>query len=179
MELTQDYLKSILHYNQYTGVFTWLPRPREMFPSECSQKTWNTRYAGTVAGSKDKDGYVQIRYSGAMLKAHRLVFLYMQGSYPEHQVDHINGVHADNRWRNLRAVTQHENMRNTPRPTTNKSGYAGVRWHNTHKTWQAHIRGIGGAHTHLGTFTNMEDAIAARKAAEILYGYHPNHGRAR
>ena len=30
----------------------------------------------------------------------------------------------------------------------------------------------------LGRFKSLEDAVAARKAAEAKYDYHPNHGRA-
>jgi hypothetical protein len=29
---------------------------------------------------------------------------------------------------------------------------------------------------HLGYFTKFKDAVAARKAAEQKYGFHPNHG---
>lgn len=28
---------------------------------------------------------------------------------------------------------------------------------------------------HLGTFGSLEEAVAARKDAEVFYGYHPNH----
>jgi hypothetical protein len=30
----------------------------------------------------------------------------------------------------------------------------------------------------LGNFDSFSDAVEARKAAEVEYGYHPNHGRA-
>jgi hypothetical protein len=29
----------------------------------------------------------------------------------------------------------------------------------------------------LGSFSGFEEAVAARKAAEVLYGFHTNHGR--
>ena len=36
---------------------------------------------------------------------------------------------------------------------------------------------IPGKQIHLGYFDDKKDAIAARKAAEVKYGFHKNHGR--
>jgi HNH endonuclease len=52
-----------------------------------------------------------------MYRAGRLAWLYMTGEWPKNQIDHINRDKADNRFCNLRDVTQTENMRNkAPRP---------------------------------------------------------------
>ena len=42
--------------------------------------------------------------------------------------------------------------------------------------WHAQI-GVKGKRVSLGHFDIIEDAIAARKAAEQTYGYHRNHGK--
>ena len=42
--------------------------------------------------------------------------------------------------------------------------------------WRAQIR-VDGKRKHLGYFDTFDDAVAARKAAEIEHNYHPNHGR--
>ncbi len=42
--------------------------------------------------------------------------------------------------------------------------------------WQAFIK-RGGKSRYLGTFLTAGEATAARKAAEIELGYHPNHGQ--
>jgi len=36
---------------------------------------------------------------------------------------------------------------------------------------------VDGKTIHLGRFDKFEDAVAARKAADIKYGFHPNHGK--
>ena len=43
------------------------------------------------------------------------------------------------------------------------------------KKWQAKIK-HGLSDVNLGFYENFADAVAARKAAEKKYGYHPNHG---
>jgi hypothetical protein len=133
--------------------------------------------SGGLAGNKKQRGYIGIGLNGGDYKAHRLTFLYMTGSFPPDQVDHINGVTDDNRWANLRASTNAENSRNTCLRSDNTSGVLGVCWHKRDGAWIANIRKDGRKH-HLGYFANLADAIAARKAAEVKYGFHPNHGRA-
>jgi len=106
--------------------------------------------------------------------SHRLAFYYVLGWCPE-EVDHINHVRDDNRWINLRAASKQENHRNRKLDTNNKSGFNGVTWYKNYSKWLACI-GIGGKQINLGYFENKDDAIAARKAANIKYGFHPNHG---
>lgn len=50
----------------------------------------------------------------------------------------------------------------------NTSGYKGVYWHKSANKWMASI-GVMGKSIYLGLFDLIEDAISARKAAEILY----------
>nr|WP_274383193.1 HNH endonuclease [Cupriavidus gilardii] len=80
-----------------------------------------------VAGSPDKGGYLQIFFAGKNHKAHRLAWLYMTGSWPSSNIDHINGVPWDNRWANLRDTPQSVNAQNLRRPRRdNKTGFLGV-----------------------------------------------------
>lgn len=114
-ELTQEHLKEIVHYNQDTGIFTWLERSIQMFQPGKYQlracNTWNTRYACQQAGSikaenKSKTSYINVRITlngkKNRYKAHRLVFLYLEGHFPLEDVDHVDGNGLNNRRNNLR-----------------------------------------------------------------------------
>ena len=113
---------------------------------------------------------------GRIYRAHRLAWLIVYGSFPPDQIDHINGVKHDNRIMNLRAVTHAENSRNRPLYIGNKSGHTGIFYNKRMKKWVAQIGGTD-KRVNLGSFENKEDAIEARRIAEINYNYHPNHGR--
>jgi hypothetical protein len=65
-----------------------------------------------------------------------------------------------------------------PIPSKNTSGVVGVYWHTKERIWYADIR-IEGKKKHLGSFHDFDAAVTARKAAEVAYGFHPNHGSAK
>lgn len=176
MELTQAYLKSVLHYDPETGIFTWLPRCRSMFKEDRFAAAWNGKHANKIIGYDGWQGYLVTRVDGSLYRLHRLAFLYMTGAFPTDQVDHINGVRNDNRWDNLRAATGSENRRNQKLPPNNTSGHVGVHWHKAQGKWHARIM-VAKRWLYLGSFSEFSDAVAARKSAALEHGYHPNHGR--
>ena len=100
----------------------------------------------------------------------------MTGDFPPETIDHINRVRDDNRWRNLRPVSQKENSRNQKIYSTNTSGISGVTWRKQDKVWRSTI-GVANKVSHLGSFNNLFEACCVRKAAELKYGFHQNHGR--
>ncbi len=155
-ELTAEYLRSILHYDQETGIFTRKVR------------TAHRVKAGDVAGCPDGRGYLQIRVCSRKYRAHRLAWLHVYGEWPEDQLDHINRDRADNRISNLREVTNKQNGQNASKRSDNKSGHPGVYWDKQKSKWRALIT-HNQKDIHLGYFENLEDAVAARKAAEKLY----------
>lgn len=179
---TPDVLRSLLDYDQETGVLTWKPRPAAMFRpgnqgAEVNAATWNTRYAGKPAfAAVTSDGYLYGGVFGRLHKAHRVCWAIHHGEWPAEDIDHINGVRDDNRITNLRAVSRAENARNKKRSPKNTSGATGVYWHNPTGKWLAHI-GADGSKKHLGLFDDFSTAVAVRKAAEAAHGYHPGHGR--
>jgi hypothetical protein len=126
--ITSEYLKSILRYDPETGLFSWIHMRN------------GVRRDGRPAGSIDRHGHRQLRIDGAILFAHRLAWLYMNGEWPDGNIDHINGVRDDNRIANLRVVTQGINMQNQRGPgSRNTSGYLGVTWDKKARKWVAQI----------------------------------------
>lgn len=87
--LTQSRLKELLEYDPETGDFHWRVRP-----VRCKQNaTWNSAWAGKIAGTISTYGYVMINVQHYQpMRAHRLAFLYMTGKFPQVDVDHINGI---------------------------------------------------------------------------------------
>jgi len=99
----------------------------------------------------------------------------MTGCWPDHVIDHANGVKTDNRWRNLREVTQAINARNCSMSINNTSGHNGVSWDSRDRRWRAEIK-INGTRVWSGRFGDPVEAAAARKDAERRFGYTARHG---
>lgn len=147
-DLTAQRLRELLHYDPETGVFT---------RKACYSKLWLGAIAGTLTAHK----YVTIRIDGYRVKAHRLAWLYVTGSWPENFIDHINGIRFDNRFANLRDVTASVNSQNIKKARGNSGhGVLGVGRQSTGTTWIARIR-VGGVAHYLGNFPTAEDAHAA------------------
>lgn len=81
--------------------------------------------------------------------------------------DHINHNTLDNRKSNLRAITQKQNTHNRKTHSNNKSGLRGLRQIKSGK-WEARIM-ISGQSIGLGYFALKDDAIKARREAELKY----------
>lgn len=138
----------------------------------------NRAVAGSRAGTIDSDGYVGINTGGKIYKAHRIIWDMFNPSDPlmvDEQVDHINHKRDDNRLVNLRKVSALGNRRNTGPGTHNTSGVVGVGWRKDRNCWRAHIT-VNRKQIVLGCFDTFDDAVSARKEAEIRFGFHENHG---
>lgn len=140
-ELTQEILKYHLNYDPLTGVFTWL-RPLAYIVKP-----------GDIAGNVNLRGYRRISVLNKPYLEHRLAFLYMTGHWPAHNIDHINGVFADNRWCNLREATQQQNLRN--RKCRGQSGIKNV--YKEHNVWQVRFT-INKVIVSYGSYKTIEEA---------------------
>ena len=160
-KLTAERLRELLSYNADTGVFTYRLRR-------------GCRSAGAVAGCMRSDGYTVISVDTRNCFSHRLVWLYVTGSLPAGEIDHIDGDRSNNRIANLRDVSPAENSRNLSLKAKNTSGYQGVTFYKKTKRWMARIR-IDGKQNHIGFYDTPEAAHAAYARAAEGRGYTARH----
>jgi len=168
----------MLEYDPDTGCLFWRHRPRELFETLNAFKSWNTKFAGRETFHFiDRHGYNYGMLFRKTYKKHRIVWLMCYGQLPD-KIDHVNGDRKDNRLINLRSVTTAENCKNLGRSKSNTSGVTGVNFVKSVGKWNARIC-CGGIRVNLGYYSEMSEAVSARKNAELTFGFHPNHGKMR
>ena len=154
-------LLDLAKYDQDTGLWSWNKNRRF-----CSH--------GKRAGSITRYGYIKVSLLGKNYQAHRLAWFYMTGSWPKHEIDHINGVRDDNRFSNLREATPTQNQANKKMRKDNTSGFKGVCWDKSKGKWQSSLS-IKGSTRFLGRFDTPEEAYKAFEAASIeVHGEYAN-----
>lgn len=160
-EITQEVLLGAFEYNKYTGNLT-------------HKYTTLSGKRGELATFDHSRGYLSICIGRKQYLAHRIIYLMVTGEWPQH-IDHINHIKRDNRWVNLRNVSQDDNNRNMPQQQNNSTGVVGVSFHRPTGKYRACIS-IKGKAKHLGMFESVAAAAAARDEANKQHGYHQNHG---
>lgn len=148
MDVSQEYLKTVLNYNKDTGLFNYL-------------KSFKNQYSNRKSsGGKTTNGYVFLVVDKKRYLAHRLAWLYEYGVWPANQIDHINGIRSDNRIENLRDTTQRENTQNFKCHRDGK--LPGVRFkQGLKKPYQSSFE-LNGKKIHCGYFFTEEEAYIAR-----------------
>lgn len=160
--LTQDRLNERLSYDPETGIFVW-------------KTTRKSCVAGTKAGCVMAKGYIAICVDYHHYLAHRLVFLWETGEFPNGQVDHIDQNRSNNKRNNLRIVLPFENSWNSKIGKYNTSGIKGVSWSKSSNKWSVCLK-VRNKKIHIGLFTDKEEAgKAAREARTRLHGEYASH----
>lgn len=151
---TIERLRSLLEYSSDTGLLTW--------------KVWRGGKAkpGTIAGSVSDDGYVYLSIDRNTFAAHRVAWAMHFGKWPDHLVDHENGIKSDNRIGNLRSANHVENGQNQTmdRPRKKSTKLIGAYRCGGDK-WRAIIR-VNKTSVHLGVFDSDIEANKAYLAAK-------------
>lgn len=142
-DITADRVRELLNYDPETGLLTW-------------RVNRSKAKAGSVAGIKYKHR-IDVGIDGGLYRAHRIIWLFVYGKWPDKTIDHIDGDPHNNRLQNLRDVSNIVNCQNKHRaPISNKSsGLLGVS-RNGNK-WQAGIT-VAKKTIHLGRHATAEKA---------------------
>lgn len=179
MELTQKIIKELIIYNKETGIINWNPRTSKNAKNVACMKAFNTRFANKIAGNIKKNiktgrKYYEIKIFSKKYQSHRIIFLYMTGSFPKNEVDHIDGNGLNNKWENLREVNKSDNQRNRKLNKNNSTGCPGV-YRLANNKYRVKIN-HDNKELHLGYYNDLDTAIKIRKKYEIIFNYHINHG---
>lgn len=154
-------------YNSQTGVISYriapLNQPKSLIGKEAGYIR-QTRYGR----------YRVIKFGKVAVYAHRLIWFYMTGKWPDGHIDHRDGNRLNNTFLNFRVATQSQNKSNSKKPRSNTSGYKGVvkcglRW-KAQITFQQKV-------IYLGLYDTREEAHDAYiKAAVELQEQFANPG---
>lgn len=166
---TQKYLKECFTYDPETGLLYWKHRPVEHFKTVTAWKIWNSKYPDTLALNTLRHGYLTGEISNEPVFAHRVIYKMWYGEEPEF-ILHKHGNTQDNRIENFSTGSHELNMKDKITYKNNTSGVKGVSFHKPSGKWRAYISKDRKVKA-LGLYTDIEDAIAARKAAEVELGY--------
>lgn len=176
-----EVLRQLLRYEPETGKLFWKERGPEWFDGRRQKAAhraanWSSRYADKEAFTAKSHGYHVGRIFDQMFRAHRVIWAMETSAWPDGDIDHINGVRSDNRIVNLRDISSSLNNRNMRLRSNNTSGVPGVYFSRSAGKWVA-CAWADGTYHYLGLHETVSDAIAARKLADPMLGFHENHGR--
>jgi hypothetical protein len=152
-----DALRQKYRYDSDSGLFYRL----EAFGDRCP--------AGSVSGNVSGRGYLYLYHKNKSYLAHRVAFAFINGRWPEFQIDHINGDKLDNRACNLREASHSQNLFNQRVKRNSTSGVKGV-FPIPKGRWRAEIKAHGKVYR-LGHYDTIDEAASAyEKAAQRLHG---------
>lgn len=161
-------LRTRLRLDPKTGFLYWRERSPAEFYRRQDAATWNAKHAGKRAGAEKGRGYRTVRINGISYHEHRIAYALHYGKDPGRlHVDHADG--PSNKPSNLSLLTNQQNVRRRVRMNANNtSGVHGVYWSKASGKWVASIQ-TAGAKIHLGVFSSLEAAAAARRKAEVQH----------
>jgi len=158
--IDQELIQKLFEYNPWTGEFKRIGR---------LTRGGKIKPCDFLGSAKSIHGYFQYTIKNKTYDVHRLIFLYVEGHFPDFDVDHINGDRQDNRWENLRKVGRKENLKNSSRKKKPKSGIHGV-GRQQRGGWRVWV----GNNDYSG-FQTVEDAEKFRLEKLCELGYSESH----
>ncbi len=148
-------VRRLLDYDQHSGDLRW--------------REWRGKRGpkGGRAGTTKPRGHVEVKIYGIRYQAHRLVWLWMTGLWPELAIDHRDCNPGNNAWSNLREATDRQQMHNRKALSSNKLGIKGVHAVTSRRgvVWYKAQINLDGKVTYLGRFKTPQQAHEAYKIA--------------
>lgn len=171
-QLDKTIIQEWFDYSPKTGRLFWKKSPGRRV------------HAGDEAGSISTNHYRVVQFQSKNYLVHILIWIFHYGYVPNgFEVDHIDHKRLNNKVINFRLVSCLENNHNKSIFKNNTSGHTGIYYDYKINKWRVQIevlkKGEKRKNTHIGSFECIEDAIEARKKAEVKYGFHKNHGSER
>lgn len=159
--ITVDEVRRVFHYDPSTGVFMRIEGGLGI----------KRKHVNVPLGCPGRKGHLRVGYQGTLYRVHRLIWLYMTGSWPTDQIDHVNRNPSDNRWSNLRQATHAENIWNQ-RSKNRRRGVYVCKWTGRYSSTIRH----NGKSIWLGRFDTADEASTAyEEASKRLRGsFHPS-----
>lgn len=156
--LTESDIYRMFEYFYDTGELMWRRGPHE------------GQIAGYLHRSRGKS-YWAIRIRKRTYLAHRLIWVYVHGTWPSDEIDHKDGNGLNNRISNLRETDRSGNCGNSRISKKNSSGVKGVHWHAANKRWVVQAYDRNGGSRYRGSFVDLEEAKKVRRElAEQHFG---------
>ena len=152
-----------MDYDRNTGVFTWIQKPCRNIP------------IGKIAGYKKDTGYISIDIDKKTYPAHHLAWLFEYGYLPPEQIDHFDRVRNNNAIDNLSLCSNQKNQMNKSK-LKGENKFNGVYWNKRDSMWLAQVT-YKRKQIYLGQYKTEQEAVEARKEANLKYGFHENHGK--
>lgn len=157
--LSQEYVQRLFNYDPDTGRLTW-------------RISGHSVSIGQEAGKADGKNGRRVRINYYRYKVAIIIWVWMTGHWPigkpDEVVDHRDTNPYNNRWKNLRLISQLKNSRNRYTNLNNTTGFTGVDMDKRTGKYRAHIT-VNMQKIYLGTFLSARDAAEARKQAEDKY----------
>lgn len=180
-EINKETLNELLEYIPETGDLIWKERGIEWFKSERSCKAWNSKFPNKKAlaqirtqqkkeahrMSKVQQGYL---LNKCVYKS-RIVWIMHYGEIPDEMNISFKDKNPLNcKIENLECLDISNLCKKRQNRLNSISPFKGVSYDRKIKKWNAAIT-INGKVQYLGQFKTQQEAIEARKAANIKYGF--------
>lgn len=149
----EEYLK----YLPDEGTFIWIKSPKHNIK------------IGDYAGNVTPRNYLRIKLKGRSYSAQTIAWYLMTGDFKQN-IDHIDRNTLNNKWNNLRVVTNSIQKFNRSTFKKSKSGHKGVQYIKQSNKWIARIQ-QNGKRFFIGSFNSKKEACDAYKITALnLYG---------